>query len=289
MLWKQKHHPPVPLAPIRMHAAPGLVALNDKTSFWLQLKSAGLEHLAPHTILLEECYPTGVQQTLNAKVTSTKHLWFLKYRRGDNGSHVGCFTKPELLEEHVNTFRLDNCARLWLIQEGVRPLLVNGRKPVLRNFVLVVGRKVYIHREFLLKCLGGEYSEDTDDRRAHVCCESGDPGVSVTRGSEWQEYARLFPRICEAAGRIMAAYSDVLEPDPSMDGCRYSLIGLDTLIAQDGLPKVLEANCPPALFEVCDELTKEVKIEVQEDFYRFVVVGLGIDEEQRGGFLPLSV
>jgi hypothetical protein len=251
-----------------MHAAPGLIALNDKVTFWLQLQKHGLSHLHPHSVLLQVFLSSGWQtEGLDSP------LWFLKYRYGDNGRSVWCFTSLDLLDQFARKSSMDKIPDRFLVQAGIQPLLLDGKKLVLRVFALVIGERIYVHREFLIKVMSDQYSEDTIDRHTHVDCCAGEKGVSIIRGSEWSEYETWMPKITMASKQVLATYTNVLEPEPELDGCRFSLIGLDVLITSAGQLIMLEANCPPSLFEVLDDVAKAVKVEVQEDFYRFVRVG----------------
>lgn len=282
--------PPPPPAPIRMHAAPGILALNDKVSFFLQLQAHGLLHLHPQTVLLED-----LEDLLShggfAKDCNDAPLCFLKHRYGGRGATVFCFKSLEALDEYVKKWKmLSLFPDKFIVQAGIRPLLLNGRKPLLRIFVLIISRRIYVHREFMIKVLKEEYSEATDDHHAHVDCCVLQPGVSLIRGSDWSEYPSFFPKVCHAAQQIMSTYINLLEPEPDEDGLRYVVIGLDVIATADGQPKVLEANTPPSLSEGSDEpdVAKAIKLEVQEDLYRFLIVGLGRTEAEHGGFIEVD-
>lgn len=75
-----------------------------------------------------------------------------------------------------------------------------------------------------------------------------------------------------------------------MEGVRYSLIGLDILVTPEWQLKVLEANAPPSLSEGSDEheISKAIKLQVQADFHRLVIVGLGADDAEHGGFVAVD-
>lgn len=284
--WSQAH-PPTPGACIRMHCSAGLIALNDKVRFWHVLQSFGLTDLHPKTLLLVDCL-ADLEAQCRGLVPSGNGLLFLKQKESENGRDVFCFRSLVTLQEFVIENKLDKYASDWIIQEGIKPWLIEGRKPILRVFALVLGRQGYVHKEFLLKILAGKYSDQVDEHQAHVDCNAGQSGVTTVRGTDWQYYSDMFPKLCETVRLIVSAFSNILEPDASLPDARYSLIGFDFILTPDRGVVVLEANAPPSLYEVIDDTAKAIKMEVQEDFYRFVVLGGGSEGAEQGGFVHLG-
>eukprot|EP00931_Biecheleriopsis_adriatica_P121971 TRINITY_DN97003_c0_g1_i1.p1 TRINITY_DN97003_c0_g1~~TRINITY_DN97003_c0_g1_i1.p1 ORF type:complete len:351 (+),score=66.02 TRINITY_DN97003_c0_g1_i1:43-1095(+) len=285
--WRQAN-PVRPPAHIRMHCDKWLIALNDKVTFWQALQSSGLEHLHPATVLLEE-YLADVGATLTALSTSDCPLRFLKQRSSENGREVFCFTSNRELEDFVAENNLRKDASRWIVQVGIRPYLVDGRKSVLRVFTLALGSQAYVHKEFLVKVLSGEYSEHTDDAKVHVSCTAGQPNVDISRGTAFPDYAHIFQKLCHSIGLITASFTDVLDAKPDAEGLLYTLIGFDFIIDANKELIALEANAPPSLFEILDATAKDVKMEMQEDFYRFVILGGGKEPQDLGGFVPVGI
>lgn len=269
-------HPKRPEAPLRMHDAPGLVKLNDKGTFWQQLHAHKLHHLQPHTILFEDCGMGGIREAMLSapQMLHSSGLWFLKYRHGDNGRNVMCCASVEEVVDAMKKEAITMRPELYLVQAGVRPFLVDGRKAVLRFYVLVTQDSeycIYAHKEFLLKILGAEYSEQLTDDKIHVDSTSGQIGLSVRRGSEWALYESLWPQMCSVAVQVFQAFQSVLEPNPDANGRRFSVTGLDFVVTLDGYPIVLEANSPPSLHEEIDPVAKAIKMEVCEDLYSMLI------------------
>ena len=188
-------------------------------------------------------------------------LWMLKPKNGARGRDI------RLLDD-VAEAPTDS---RWMVQEYLaRPHLMNGRKYVLRLYVLISSiepLRVYLYRQGFAKLASCDYSiDDRDNPYVHQTnpdvnarndqAESPVVFVDLERYRAWlraqgHDDERLFERINDlvalttiGAREPMRAACQRFGADPR--GC-YELIGLDCMIDADLNPWLLECNLSPSL------------------------------------------
>merc|ERR1719326_1388648 len=82
-----------------------------------------------------------------------------------------------------------------------------ARKVTLRAYVLVLGTgRCFFHREMLLKTHPNPYNHEDTDPMAHVICHVKYDGVNSSRGTDWQHYAQVWPKIGEMMAHCFSAF-----------------------------------------------------------------------------------
>jgi len=190
-------------------------------------------------------------------------VWIVKPPRGGQGEGISLVTDPALVPTDGE----------WVVQEYIdRPHLIDGRKYVLRVWVLVTSLDpliCYIHENGVFKMTARPFRsvrESADDLPTHLTNPSvqrADREVPLgSLNSDLHGYRRrlkaegvdpgpMFNRIRDVVVQSIIACRDQalaagrgLEGD--LDGC-FELLGPDILIDEDLNPWVLELNTFPSL------------------------------------------
>lgn len=144
-------------------------------------------------------------------------LWFLKHAGKDNNLGVTCFRGVGTLLKYWISLPEEERLQYVAQAEVRRPLLSPGfflgedssypRKVTLRAYVLVLATgRCFFHREMLLKVHPNRYDAKDPDPMTHVICHVKYDGVCASRGTEWQHYEEVWPRIGAMMAQCFTAF-----------------------------------------------------------------------------------
>lgn len=198
---------------------------------------------------------------LSRSVSTSEHGYFLKHRSGVKGQSVYFFRNLADVQERVSIMNADT-RELFILQEAVPPMLVNGRKFVLRAHAILekpaagLSMRGFVHKNVIVLEHAATYSIANTQKAVHVssaCKLSKAPKPYLLRD---MQQARNRIETLEAEIRkvlhltLKAAVARALPEQASKVQGRsvlYSLLGCDLMISQDGHIVLLEVNTYPAL------------------------------------------
>ncbi|CAK9117010.1 unnamed protein product, partial [Durusdinium trenchii] len=301
-----------PRALIERHNRVPAGCLGGKRALAKHLKDIKLDTLAPMTFLS----PLALRKALEPRVkfvgfvqgivsdARAEGLWFLKHSTMDRNEGVSCFKGVRNLLAHWD--KMSRSQRvLYVAQAEVpRPMLMDGRKMMVRAYVITLpGGRCFMHRELLLKGHPQPYDpSDADPLRHVVSCVKYD-GVISGRGTEWPHYEKVWPKISKmmtailgpsAVGngrlpftlrddtmldlvchRIQDRFQDIyswLRWGRKAGALLYNLFGVDIIVDQDLRPWLIELNPGPAMgIDQRDPLATQLRADVMEDLCRLLL------------------
>jgi tubulin polyglutamylase TTLL5 len=259
----------------RFNHVPGFAAFGHKGQLHRNLSAAGgwagcpdFYQFHPRSYSVPEDY----DRWRAAAGLEPGKLWIIKPPRGGQGQDISLVSDPEQVPRDGE----------WVIQEYLdRPHLIDGRKYVLRVWVLVASLDpfaCYIHENGVFKMTSTPFTADprsSDDLTIHLTnpsVQAAHPDVALgSLNSDLHGYrsrlreegiddGALFTDIRDAVAQaVIACRGPALEQGrrigAGLDGC-FELLGPDILIDEDLKPWVLELNVFPSL-----EVSKEAEPE----------------------------
>jgi tubulin polyglutamylase TTLL5 len=233
-------------------------------------------------------------------------LWIIKPPRGGQGQGISLVADPDRAPKDGE----------WVIQEYLdRPHLIDGRKYVLRVWVLIASLDpfvCYLHTNGVFKMTSTPFTSDPtsiDDLTIHLTnpsVQAAHPDVPLgSLNSDLHAYRRrlteegidelaLFDRIRDVVAQAVIACRDAAlkqsrRVSTRLEGC-FELLGPDILIDEDLEPWVLELNTFPSL-EVSKEagaeaaaVVRAAKDEMVADVASFCSFEAGEFSPSVGGF-----
>eukprot|EP00434_Breviolum_minutum_P031214 symbB.v1.2.027605.t1/scaffold2843.1/size69054/3 len=287
-------------------------SLGGKRALAKHLKYIQRESLAPMTFL----NPHLLRKSLEPRVkfqgvvqgvvseAKAEGLWFLKHSTMDRNEGVMCFKGVRNLLAHWD--KMPKAQRGFYVAQAEvpRPMLMDGRKMMIRAYVITLPEgRCFMNRELLLKGHPRAYDpKDADPLRHVISCVKYD-GVTSARGTEWQHYEKVWPKISKMMTAILgpSAVGTGRLPftlrDDSMldlvchrisDRCKdiysylrwgrkagvlpYNLLGVDIIVDQDLRPWLIELNPGPAMgIDQKDPLATKLRADVMEDLCRLLL------------------
>lgn len=244
--------------------------LDDKILFYKHLRDRCVLENIPETYL-------SVEEVKMSRNCSPFQLWFLKHRTGAEGKYVWAYRRKEDLMKY---YARPQIADDYVVQKEVKnPLLVFGHKIVLRVYVLIHNKKLYIYKEFTGKICPKPYSTSGTEEDIHIRSiydVKKQNQIMAIRGSLWDEYERIFPSVRKASEQITREFLSVLNDDNAKN--QYTLLGLDYLIDTDYKPWLLEINSYPSLWDNAGQAPMFIKQEIINDLYGILIKPvIGID------------
>lgn len=160
---------------------------------------------------------------------------FVKSISGTRGEGVFCIRSTQL-----PNFELP---KNHIIQESISNLsLFDERKMVIRFYVLIYNKCVYVHREGVVIVHGPKYDADSTDHKVQIQHNGPDVVKDLHTFSRTSEYAHWFDRIISAT-KAMAPVFEKARQESSL--FRFALMGADGLPCNDDSVCVLEFNTFP--------------------------------------------
>lgn len=305
--------------------------LANKRAFANHLARCGLQGMAPLTFLspldIKRALKPNQRQTMPKRIQ--EGLWFLKHAVQDNNLGVTCFRGVHDLLRHWEgniqaSERLQYVAQYEVqkpflftampgqAEETLSPELALPQKVTTRGYVLILGTgRCFLHRELLLKAHPRAYDATDPDPLRHVLCHSKYDGVVSVRGTGWEHYGIVWPRIADMMGKCFRTFDfealqDEVILDDSLstfyrawnkvwqclatlpllrsclkrrtrgieeaDSMKYALLGLDVIVDENLRPWCLELNRSPTLVRAARDATgSQIKDEVVEDFCELLI------------------
>jgi hypothetical protein len=233
---------------------------------------------------------------------------FVKHKRGVKGQAVYIArTMQQLLQLQQ---RLKGSSRDFIVQQEVPPLLLQGRKFVLRVHVLAVPQlpqldsgdaaavtvRVYVHEDVIVLQHAQPYNPASNDSAVHISSKGRHHPVPVLLAgsvlpSDLQE--SIWQQLQGLAVHCIGAVSQVLLPSCVHPGVAlYHLFGFDCMVNTAGQVVMLEVNSYPA---IASGTMRGVDVDVYTrligDLVRLLVLpvtdGLA-PEPQAGGFVEVK-
>ncbi|CAE7563311.1 unnamed protein product [Symbiodinium natans] len=294
-----------PRAVLERHGGVPPGCLGGKRALALHLQRLKREALAPMTFLS----PEALRKSLEPRVrfagivqgvvseARADGLWFLKHSTMDRNEGVTCFKGARELLKAWDKMKRKERSRYVAQAEVQRPLLMEGRKMVVRAYVITLpGGRCFMNRELLLKGHPMSYDPaDPDPLRHVISCVKYD-GVVSMRGTSWTHYEKVWPKLAkmmttvlghlEGAGAVPFALRDdtmidllchrvVQKCQDVLDRMRwgrqagallYNFMGADIIVDEDLRPWLIELNPGPAMgFDQRDPQATQLRAEVMED------------------------
>merc|ERR1712096_554378 len=160
-----------------------------------------------------------------------------------------------------------------IIQQAVQYLtLVNGCKFVVRFYMLVHDKKLFLHRRGAMVVHGAPYQSNSIDFKVQIAHDFDAPGStaqvmalnSMRQGSQWHN------AIAQRVTDIMPALQPLI--NATSPDC-YAFIGGDALIEYSGDAKLIELNPFPAMCATSDEFNTQVSQVVLHDLVTKTLFG----------------
>ncbi len=234
---------------------------DDKRLFYKHLRDRNLLANIPKTYLT-------VGEILAEKHASSEYLWFLKHRTGTEGDYVWIYRQREVL---LTYFTKPNVLPNYIVQREVEnPLLIFGHKTILRVYILIHNKKLYIYKDFTVKIHAKPYSNTGEERDVHIK-SMNKPNIKAQvmsfRGTLWPDYGKVYPAIKKVSEQVVKAFFDILNDN----GNQYSLLGVDFLIDSGYKPWIIEMNSYPSLWGNSGYVSSLIKKELIEDMYGLLI------------------
>lgn len=197
-------------------------------------------------------------------------VWFVKRRGGSSGKYVNCVKNKDITS---------NTDRDSILQEEIHPIdLWNGRKYVIRSYILLWNKKAWLHRKAFCVVHGKEYEENSSDWDVQVnhngyCSQSGLvklhnlEDLDEMKGKSVRE--EIFIHLYKSSKEIAKNFKTVVE---STTETQYIILGVDSLPIHIDENKysirLVEVNRFPNICHT-QKINKEVNEEMLKDTLLF--------------------
>jgi hypothetical protein len=218
-------------------------SFDNKRSLSLQLQHFGCEEAFAKTFMTPLAAWHATQDDPSA-------LFFVKREDTTKGTGMSVLTRNELL-----SCRLSN---LQIIQKGVQDLeLIDGCKFVVRYYILLHDKKVFLHRRAALIVHGAPYHRSSTEYKVQIQHDFDQPGSTarVIALHSRKEGGQWLNAIAQRVMDIIPALQPLID---ATSADTYTLIGGDALIESTGGAKLVELNFFPALWAKSEEFNAQV-------------------------------
>jgi prolyl 4-hydroxylase len=231
---------------------------DDKRSLALKLKQNECEEAFAMTFMNSEA-------ALDATQSKPSTLFFVKDAQGTRGRGMRVVTREDLKSCKVDASQI--------IQQAVQYLtLLNGCKFVVRFYLLVHDRSLFLHRRSVMIVHGSPYLADSTDYKVQIAHDFDQPestaqlinSNAVREGRQWHE--SITQRVME----VLPALQPLI--DATSHDC-YAFIGGDALIEYTGEAKLIELNPFPCMCTKSEEFNTQVSQVVLNDLVLKVMFG----------------
>eukprot|EP00878_Enallax_costatus_P009120 GHUV01009534.1.p1 GENE.GHUV01009534.1~~GHUV01009534.1.p1 ORF type:complete len:411 (+),score=112.65 GHUV01009534.1:134-1366(+) len=188
----------------------------------------------------------GVSSSASASLPGG--LYFIKHRSGVKGQAVYPVQTVAQLQQLQQ--RLKASSRNFIVQQEVPPLLLDGRKFVLRLQVLVsvLPLQVHLHEDVILIKHACDYSSTSRDLAAHISSKGANHPKPLLLGDMPALREQIWPQLQQLVLHSIRAVQEQLTPrhvDPK--SVLYHLFGYDCMVDATGRVVLLEVNSYPAI------------------------------------------
>lgn len=208
---------------------------------------------------------TTAVQAWQSTLHDPSALFYIKEEEQTRGTGMQVVARDKLLSLHLSQSQV--------IQKAVQDIeLIDGRKFVIRYYLLFHNNKLFLHRRGAVIVHGELYHRQSTDQRVQISHDFDQPMPKArllvmhaqSRASEW--HAAIARRIYE----IMPALQPLIAA--SSQDC-YALIGGDALIEKSGQARLIEFNHFPAMFAKSKDFNDFVSQPVLHDLIGKVLHG----------------
>ncbi|KAJ9449541.1 Tubulin glycylase 3B [Diplonema papillatum] len=269
VMWDKGSRPHLPgpeTAKLRCFLPQELALIDNKKHLWTACKDHLRDLLPPtYTHPTQEIAPLLTVAGRGDDAVLSQTVFFLKKTFSAGGKDVICGTLPELLRR----WRAEEKPSFWVLQQGVVPGLLAGRKWTLRSYALLLPNcSVWAYDEGLAIVHRTPYSDDCGegfDEEAHVD-HKGCDRVPLT---SLPNHELIQAEVREAVRRLFTRFKGKL--NAARDRSRYHLFGIDFVVPADGKPFLIEVNQFPNLSINSEKVGKGVKSDMFRDMYTLFI------------------
>lgn len=263
-----------------VHFMPSQITNNwdNKRLCALLLKQTNCEGAFPPTFMT-------VAAAMQATAFDASALFYIKEESATRGAGIEVVTRDMLQYRTLSSTQI--------VQQAIQDIqLIEGRKPVIRFYLLIHRGKAFLHRRCAVVVHGKPYARSSTDLQVQVthdhACNTADPSTksrvivmhTLDKAGQWY-YA-----ISERLHEIMPALRPLINASTYQT---YALVGGDALIESTGKAKLLEFNFMPSMFTTQDDYNINVAQPVLRDLLAAVLLGESpaeFDELQQHHVLP---
>ena len=244
-------------------------AIDDKRQFVHEMVGC---NCVPRTYLAYKDFDTNRLKYAEDKI------WFIKSRGGSGGKGVYCKTTKELVHDP---------GRNYVIQEEITPIdLWQNRKYVIRSYILIWNKRVWLHKKAIAVIHGEDYSQSNCDHNVQVSHEGyhnekGDVKIHPLENimdltdHPTNTHDMLLREMYEVSKVIADRFDRLVQES---NECEYIILGVDFLpikkINRKYGIKIVEVNRYPNMFH-----TELINRHVNERVIRDTMYILfGVDE-----------
>tara|TARA_Y100000591_G_C21851448_1_gene711916 strand:- start:3316 stop:5160 length:1845 start_codon:yes stop_codon:yes gene_type:complete len=184
--------------------------------------------------------------------------FFLKYAGNNGGKNVFLYNKITELANHINYD-----TRPYIIQEEVpNMLLINDKKFILRNWIVLVDNKFYISLNGCCIIHEHKYDKNSKDRKIHI--DHDIRKITYSNYNKEPFYKDTIKKVCILNTNICNVIKEKLK---FKNNC-YQVIGLDIIFDNKLDPYIIEFNSWPNMsvpYESYKSILKEFFINFLDD------------------------
>jgi len=214
---------------------------DNKSDFARRLQSAKCEEPFAATYF-------SAEEALRATDDCTDALFFVKSSYGTAGKGMRVVTREEL--------RVDGAIpQRHVAQRAVEDLsLIDGRKFVVRFFILIHNKELLAHRRGTVIIHGEFYERSSTDYKVQIGHEGS--GVRCASLDSFPDGEAWHRAITRSVSGVVPALQPLIDAS-SLD--RYAILGLDAVITSTGEAKLIEVNVYPNLWNYDEPINEQVK------------------------------
>eukprot|EP00930_Biecheleria_cincta_P098770 TRINITY_DN90415_c0_g1_i1.p1 TRINITY_DN90415_c0_g1~~TRINITY_DN90415_c0_g1_i1.p1 ORF type:complete len:395 (+),score=57.20 TRINITY_DN90415_c0_g1_i1:51-1235(+) len=228
----------------------------------LLMKNANCEAAFPPTFMT-------VSAALAATVYNPAALFYIKEESATRGAGIEVVTRDMLLYRTLTNTQI--------VQQAVQDIeLFEGRKLVIRFYLLIHRGKAFLHRRGALVVHGKPYERNSTDMQVQVlhdhACDTANPSTKsrVIVMHKLEKAGQWYHAIADRLHEIMPALKPLIDASTHDT---YALVGGDALIESTGQAKLLEFNFMPSMFTTLDDYNINVAQPVLRDVLAMVLLG----------------
>lgn len=161
-----------------------------------------------------------------------------------------------------------------ILQRAVQDLeLIDSRKFVIRFYILLHDREVYLYRRGIVTVHGTSYHRDSTAYDVQICHDAQGSGSAVRciTFDAVPGYEGWYDSIARRTRDMLPGLQSLVHASSTE---RYAIIGGDAVIEATGHARLLELNMYPNLWDLNDATNEEVKQPLLRDVIAKVLLGM---------------
>ena len=190
-------------------------------------------------------------------ITSFNGNLYLKYAGNNGGKNVFIFDNLIDIKSHLNKSRGP-----YVIQEEIiNPLLINEKKFVLRNWIIIVDNSYYITTNGICIIHGTNYNVNSLDRNIHI--DHDEKKITYKDFNKQHFYEQSLQKIILLSENICNVLNT---KHRHLNNC-FQILGMDFIINKNMNPYLVEINSWPSL-----HVPYEIIKEFFSNFLTFIII-----------------